>query len=407
MHPTRRGLIGAAGALATAGAVRAAEPPRPVAGGIVLGALFPLTGRLALAGDESLRGFELAVAEQNRLGGVRGERLRLVVADAADPAGPAAALHRLVAAARPAVLFGTTTDALSLAATAAAEVAGLPYFELCATADAITARGFGGLFRTCPTASAVAALAVDAVGGLVAPAFGVPVAVLRPAILHLDAPGPAAMAALQMARLRALGISLSAVMAYSAAAADLAVLLRRLRETRAEVVLHGGFVSDTLILFRAMRREGWRPRAVIGCGGAYAMADTYAAIGADFEGAFAAGFTPYDVAPAAAPEAAPVAALYRARWGMAPRSGLSLATFAGARVAFAAMAAAASLAAPALRTAVLATRFPPAGLPAGWGAAFGGAGQNLLATPALGQWQSGRLAAVWPPGFAAGKARWP
>ncbi|MGC8468656.1 MAG: ABC transporter substrate-binding protein, partial [Acetobacteraceae bacterium] len=85
MHRTRRGLIGAAGALVAAGAASAAEPPRPAASGIVLGALFPLTGRLALAGDESLRGLELAVAEQNHFGGLHGQRLHLVVADAADP----------------------------------------------------------------------------------------------------------------------------------------------------------------------------------------------------------------------------------------------------------------------------------------------------------------------------------
>lgn len=414
MHPTRRGLLAAAGGLSlgtsglSLGTNRlavAAALPAPEAAAITLGALFPLSGPRALAGDESLRGLELAVAAQNRLGGVRGKSLVLVSADAADPAMAAAAAHRLIGQARAAVLFGTTADPLSLAATAVAELAATPYFELCATGGSITGRGFLSLFRTCPTAEAIAALSVDAIGALVAPAFHVPPAVLRPAILHLDAPAPARMAALQLARCQAEGLPLSGVMAYSAAAADLAILLRRLREARAEVVLHSGFVNDTLILFHAMAREGWRPRAVIGTGDAYAMADTAQVIGAAFTGAFAADFTPYDVSPAAAPEAAAVARLYRRAFGMAPRSGLSLATFTGARMAFAAMARAASLAPAPLRAAVLATAFPPHSLAAGWGAAFDRKGQNRLAQPVLGQWRPGRLVAVFPPAMAAGRAR--
>ena len=49
-----------------------------------LGALFPLSGGLALLGDESFRGVQIAVDERNAAGGVNGNKVVLVKADAVD-----------------------------------------------------------------------------------------------------------------------------------------------------------------------------------------------------------------------------------------------------------------------------------------------------------------------------------
>lgn len=50
-----------------------------------VGALFPFSGALALLGQESYRGLELAVNEINAAGGINGEKIQIVKADAVDP----------------------------------------------------------------------------------------------------------------------------------------------------------------------------------------------------------------------------------------------------------------------------------------------------------------------------------
>ena len=49
-----------------------------------LGALYPFSGGLALLGDESFRGVQLAVDERNAAGGINGQKITLVKADAVD-----------------------------------------------------------------------------------------------------------------------------------------------------------------------------------------------------------------------------------------------------------------------------------------------------------------------------------
>ena len=72
MPLTRRAALGAA---AAAPAVLRRALAQPDA--IPLGALYPLSGALALLGDESFRGLELAVEDRNAAGGLLGRPVRL------------------------------------------------------------------------------------------------------------------------------------------------------------------------------------------------------------------------------------------------------------------------------------------------------------------------------------------
>ncbi|WP_176000913.1 ABC transporter substrate-binding protein, partial [Paraburkholderia caledonica] len=71
-------LICAVGAISglLAGGTHAAD--------LKIGAMYPFSGGLALLGDESFRGVELAVDERNAAGGINGSKIVLVKADAVD-----------------------------------------------------------------------------------------------------------------------------------------------------------------------------------------------------------------------------------------------------------------------------------------------------------------------------------
>ncbi len=409
---SRRGLVGtvlAGLAPARAGAAALPGGGASAAATLSLGALFPFSGALALLGDESFRGLDLAADERNAAGGLLGRRVVLVRGDAAEAAAAAAEADRLIAGAHVAAIFGSYASAVALAASAVAAVAEVPYFELDALADTITERGLQLLFRSGLTAEACGAAAIDSAADLLAPSWQTAPGDLRLVILHEDGPTGSSAAAAAERRAAVRGFARAERIAYAAAALDLGPIVQRLRASGVALVLHAGQVNDVLLFHRAMQLAGWHPRMVIGLGAGYALTDTAAALGAAFEGVMCVGVAPYRISPVVAPGVERVAAAYQRKFGAPPRSGHSLACFAGARLFFEAIAAAGTLDGERLREAVLATDVPPGAAVGGSGAAFDGRGQNLRAAPYLSQWRGGSLltiapfpAAVAPPVVALG-----
>jgi branched-chain amino acid transport system substrate-binding protein len=366
------------------------------------GALFPFSGSLALLGDESFRGLDLATEERNAAGGVLGRQVRLVRGDVSEQAQAAAEAKRLIGEAKAVALFGTLASALAFAASAVAELAGVPYFELNASADPITERGFKYLFRSCPLASAAAALSLDAVSGVLAPLWQMDPATPKLAILHEESLFGTTMAGLQEARCHERRLNLLETLSYATNTLDFGSIAQRLRGSGIDVVLHTGYANDIVLFFRAMKQAGWRPRMVIGGGAGYALNDTAVALGQDFDGVMNVDTTQYRVAEAFAPGVGAVAAAYQRKYGAPPRSGHSLAAYAGAKLFYDAVQRAGTTDKDKVRAGVLAADVPARALVSGWGAKFDDRGQNQRAEPLLMQWQNGIAVTVWPVEAAVG-----
>ncbi|MDB5373580.1 MAG: amino acid-binding protein [Belnapia sp.] len=402
----RRPLLGGLAALAAPAARLHAQAPAPVpaqtpggaaaANELRIGALFPFSGGLALLGDESFRGLELAVEERNGAGGLLGRPIRLVKGDATGADQAIAELRRLQGVERVALAFGTFASHLAFAATQVAELAGLAYFELGAIADPITERGFRNLFRLCPRASDFARTSVAAIPDLLAGAWSTPANVLRIAVLHEDGLYGQTVGGFQESQLQARGLNQVTRLGYPARSVELSAVLARLRAVGADVVLHTGYQNDILLFYRGMKEAGWRPRMVIGAGAGYSMTDTARSIGPEFDGTLDVDFTPFAVKDQLAPGVQGVAELYRKRYGSEPRSGHSLAGYVGARLVLDALQRAGSLERERIRAALLATDVAEGSTATGWGARFDEKGQNLRARPLLAQWQGGRLVTVGP-----------
>jgi len=383
----RRVLLGAALAAAEGTTPRSARavPPQPLA----IGALFPFSGSLSLLGDESFRGLDLATDERNAAGGLLGRQIVLVRGDANDSAPATAEAKRLLDQAKVAGVFGSYASAV-------AELAGAPYFELDALADSVTERGFKLTFRTGPIASAVGFLSVDTVADLLLPLWGADSARLKLAILHEDGPTGTAVAAAQDARCKDRGLPVAERISYPATDIDFAPFVQRLRGANTDLVLHTAHANDVVLLHRALKQAGWRPRMVIGAGGGYSLNDTAEALGDDFDGVMNVDVTQYRVSDIVAPGVAEVGAAYQRKYGAPPRSGHSLICFAGAQVFFDAVQRAGTFDLDRLRAAVLATDAPNGSLVAGFGVRFDDKGQNFRAQPYLSQWQKGALVTVAP-----------
>lgn len=392
----RRSLVAAALPITA----RAQTPPAAVSAAETrFAALFPLSGPLALAGDECARGVEMAAEERSATGGLLGRPLRIQRVDVTEPAQAQAEARRLATltgAERPAALFGTLDGQLALAASQAAELGGMPYLELVAGTDALTERGFRQVFRACPRATELASTTLEAVPPI-ATLLGSTPATLRLGLLHDDALSPQALADTLEARVKELGYSLAARAGYRAQPpGEIAAALRRLRAAEVALLVHCSRGANPLPVFRALREEGWRPRAHLGLGGGYAMADTAQALGPELDFTLIGDLPQPRIDDRFAPGVGAFAEAYRRRYGAEPRSGHSLACYAGALLFFEAIQRGGSTDAARIRAAILATDLAVGSLPNGWGARFDERGQNGRARTVLLQWRGGALETVLP-----------
>jgi branched-chain amino acid transport system substrate-binding protein len=373
---------------------------------VKIGALYPFSGGLALLGDESYRGLEIAIEERNAAGGLKGQKIEIVKGDAVEPNQAVGEARRLTSVDKVPVIFGTYSSSLSIAATQVAELAGVPYFELGAISDPITERGFKNVYRTNPTARDFAARMVDAVGEAIAPALGVDAKALKVAIIHEDSLYGQTVAGYQTARAKEKGVTIVETLPYSAKSVDLTPVILRLKTAGADVVLQTSYQNDTVLFFRQMKEQGFKPKAMIGAGGGYSLRDTMLAIGAEhMEGALNVDFTQFRTNPKAAPGVDDFVKKYQAKYGTAPRSGHSLANYMGALVFLDAMEKSADLKAASIRASVMKVDIPVGGTATGWGAKFAESGQNSRAVPFLMQWQGGDLVTVFPTDAAVAKMK--
>ncbi len=373
---------------------------------VKIGALYPFSGGLALLGDESYRGLEIAIEERNAAGGLKGQKIEIVKGDAVEPNQAVGEARRLTSVDKVPVIFGTYSSSLSIAATQVAELAGVPYFELGAISDPITERGFKNVYRTNPTARDFAARMVDAVGEAIAPALGVDAKSLKVAIIHEDSLYGQTVAGYQTARAKEKGVTIVETLPYSAKSVDLTPVILRLKTAGADVVLQTSYQNDTALFFRQMKEQGFKPKAMIGAGGGYSLRDTMLAVGAEnMEGALNVDFTQYRTNPKAAPGVDAFVKKYQAKYGTAPRSGHSLANYMGAQIFLDAMEKASDLKAASIRASVMKVDVPVGSTPTGWGAKFAESGQNSRAVPFLMQWQGGELVTVFPEDAAVAKMK--
>lgn len=373
---------------------------------VKVGALFPFSGGLALLGDESFRGVELAIEERNAAGGLNGKQLQIVKGDAVDPNQAVGEARRLTSVEKVPVIFGTYSSSLSIAATQVAELAGVPYFEMGAISDPITERGFKNVFRSNPTARIFANTMVDAVVTAVAPSLNVDFKTLKVAIIHEDSLYGQTVAGFQTARAKEKGLNVVETLPYSAKSVDLTPVILRLKSAGVDVVLQTSYQNDTVLFFRQMKEQGLKLKAAIGAGGGYSLRDTMEAVGAaNIEGALNVDFTQFRTNTKAAPGMDEFVKRYQAKYGYAPRSGHSLAHYMGTKAFLQGMANAKDLTGPAIREAVMKLDIPQGATATGWGVKLDEKGQNTRAEPFLMQWQGGELLTVFPPDAAVAKMK--
>lgn len=369
---------------------------------VKFGALYPFSGALALLGEESARGLEIAVDEINAAGGVQGEQIVLERGDAVDNNQAIGEARRLISVAGVKAIFGSYSSARSIAASQVAELAGIPYFELGAVADEVTARDFKYLFRTNPTADHMGKLIVDMIVEKIAPGLGKDAKDLKIGIIHEDSSYGTSVAGHQQRYGQEAGLNIVTVQAYPAATVDMSSIVLDLKQREVDIVLQTSYQNDSVLFLQQANEAGFKPAAIIGGGGGYSMMPTAEAVGNDvIEGVFDADFTQYAVNTEFTPGLESFVEAYKAKYGTEPRSGHSLNNYVGALAILQAMNSAESFEPDAIVASVASIDVPQGQTAAGYGIKFGAGNQNEAASMMGMQWQDGKLVTVYPDAAAS------
>ncbi|MDW9545195.1 ABC transporter substrate-binding protein [Sinorhizobium meliloti] len=364
---------------------------------VKFGALYPFSGQLALLGEESARGLEIAVDEINAAGGIQGEKVVLVRGDAVDNNQAIGEARRLISLEQVAAIFGTYSSARSIAASQVAELSGIPYFELGAVADEVTGRGLKYLFRTNPYAADMGKMIVDMVADKIAPGIGKKPEELKIGIIYEDSSYGTSVSTHQANYAKERGLNVVVSSGYPAATVDMSSLVLELKQAGVDVVLQTSYQNDSVLFLQQANEAGYKPAAVIGGGGGYSMQPTADAVGHDvIDGVLDVDFTQYLVNTKATPGLDAFVEAYKAKYGSAPRSGHSLNNYVGAKALLEAIDKAKGFEPDTIVEAVKAMDIRDGATAAGYGIKFGENNQNERASMMGMQWQGGKLVTVYP-----------
>jgi branched-chain amino acid transport system substrate-binding protein len=377
-----------------------------------IGALYPLSGPMALLGTHDMNGIELATEIFNERGGVKGKKVQLIKADAPTTEAARSEAERLINNEKLDLLFGTYSSSLSYVASAVTEKSKKIFWETGAIADNITQRNFKYLFRTCTQASDFGNAAADFSTQKLAKDLGINLKNLKVAIMHEDSLyGTSVMSAAEK-RLKKDGVNVVAAESYSKTVTDLSPLVMKFKMLKPDFVLATCYANDAILWQRQMREMNLNIKAMVGSGGGHGVLDFAKAMGKDSDGVFSADFPlvkdPKSLAPKLDPPLKTVHERYKKKYGDYPDLH-AMSAFTSAWVFYNyVLAKTGTLDPEAIKTAAYKVDIPKGGTHMGWGVKFRSEnsaepGQNDRAFAVMMQWQGGLNYCVWPDSYAERK----
>ena len=367
---------------------------------IVIGALYPRSGALALLGEESWRGAEIARIVRNKNGGIKGKKIVFANADGSDVAAARSEAERLIEQQKVGLILGSYSSSRSMAATEVAARKSVPYFELGAIANAITERGYPTVYRTNSTAAGFSKGQVDFIIDYLAPALGKKPKDIKVSVAHEDSDYGTSVAASFKKLAEGSGLQVVSIEPYAANSSDLSSVIFRLKKADPDVIVAVSYAQDAILLGR-QAAEFKLNKPFIGTGGGHSLQSFQKALGDKANGVFNIDFTQYEVNTKFTPGLTEFLELYRKTYGEDPRSGHSLTNFMGANVVFDIIEKSDGKFDPdKIRESAMAVDVPLGKTANGWGVKFDDKGQNTRASAFVTQWRDGKLLTVFPKGAA-------
>jgi branched-chain amino acid transport system substrate-binding protein len=260
LSPTRRRLLGAAGAAPALGfpAIVKAQTTLNV------GVLLPTSGVLALIGQSCKRGVDIASSVLADMG--YGQNMKVMFADTESSVDAARARAEKLINEGANILVGPFDSGAAAAIAQVAEQKGVPFVINIAAAPQITEQGYKFTFRNFPTS-------VDLVRnglGLMRDLFQATSTAPRTAVfMHInDTFGQANKTAIDriLPTLNYLPFKVVDTISYDREARDLSVEVAKAKATNADFIMLVSRLNDAILLRREMVKQRWNPMGIISPG---------------------------------------------------------------------------------------------------------------------------------------------
>lgn len=411
MKPSRarRALIGAAAAISVGALLASCASGGNAQNGstdgdsdasgnpIRVGALFPTSGSLALLGEESWRGVDIAVDQINADGGIDGRPIQLVRADVPDVNASGIEARRLLDVEDVQLAVGTYSSSLALAASEVYARGGGTYIELGAISVEYNTRGYEGALRTNTNAQDFAQAQVDFIEEWVTVELDKSIDELSVLMVHEDsAYGSSLARAFETLAVEA-GVTNISDLPYSAEANDLTSTVLNIRQANPDVIMAVSYASDSILLSRQMAENGVRVPVFLASSGGHGLADFGATLGETADYVFNSDFPGFHMNRDAAPGLDQFIEDYTAKYGSEPASSFSLTNYVGMMgVAEILRESGGEVDRESVGAAAAKVNVAEGQTANGWGLQFDETGQNTKGRNYITQWMGGKMLTVWP-----------
>jgi len=255
--------------LALLAALVAATSMPAAAQTIRIGAPQPMTGADAPFGDKFKKAYSLAVEEINAAGGVNGRKLEVILEDhQAKNALAATVAEKLITQGQVLVMTGGRASGQAVEIASVCQRLKTPYLVDHPSADLITSKGFEWVFRNNPTGSiypqAFNRFITEVEGAMPKSA----------AVIYDNTVFGKTIANSAMTFLRSKGVPIVADEAYPVNTLDFKPLMTKVKAASPDYFLMVAVsTTDAILLTRHAKEIGIRPRAFVGFGGGFGVAD--------------------------------------------------------------------------------------------------------------------------------------
>jgi len=235
----------------------AASPALAQGKTFTVGVPLPLTGAEAKFGEMEKQAYEMAAAEINAKGGVKGSKLVLDIQDSGGkPETATAIVEKFITIDKYPIVVGEYTSQCSYAVAGVAEKYKVPYLVVTGAADKITQQGWKYVFRLNPPSSLYNQ-------GL----FGLWGQVGKPktiALLYENTDFGTSTSKAMKDYCDANGIQVVLNEGYQAGAVDFKPILQKVKSLRPDVIYMVSYLMDASLLMRQSKELDINPQAFIG-----------------------------------------------------------------------------------------------------------------------------------------------
>ena len=377
-----------------------------------IGVIMPLSGPVAQIGIDAVAAMRtaveivnegadlpLALAKGKGLAGLKGAKVRLIVADhQGKPEVGQGETERLINQEKVHVVSGAYFSSVTAASSQVAERAGIPYVNGSSSQPALTQRGLKFFFRTSPNDEHFTHVMFDFMKDFTKKTGK---KVESVSIFHEDTAFGTDSARVQEKLARDNNIKVSEKIAYKAQTTALTAEVQRLKLANADVFLPSSYTSDTFLLLKTAKDLDFNPKLLLAQNAGFTDPTFITTMGKDAEGSITR--SPYNAdLSTRIPLIERVNALFKKHSNGRDLSDVPAREFTGMMTLLDAINRAGSTEPEKIRVALTQTNIPPDQLIVPYrGVKFDATGQNELVRPILMQVQKGKYCTIYPFELAA------